>query len=113
MRYHEVSVGTAQGDELPDHDRLWEQVENTYNNTCVALNRLLLQCKASSHPPATTESAQSSKTTTCDIKLDPVSIETLVHDADFPEVYKLSKLRQAVSASVVPLIGGLYSGGQL
>ncbi|XP_036346671.1 uncharacterized protein LOC118755985 [Rhagoletis pomonella] len=37
--------------------------------------------------------------------------ETLVHNRDLPVAYKLGKLRQAVKAESVPLVGGLYSGG--
>lgn len=143
---HEVLVGAAESQELPAHDLLWEQVETTYNQTCVELNRKLLECKISTRPstigksseasnaasnavPKSTESSNAENAvSTFDIKLDPVSIpdfdgsysnwlafkdlfETLVHKATFPEAYKVSKLRQAVSASAVPLIGGLYSGG--
>lgn len=39
------------------------------------------------------------------------TFETLVHNQDFPEAYKLGKLRQAIKAEAVPLVGGLYSGG--
>ncbi|XP_017490531.1 PREDICTED: uncharacterized protein LOC108378738 [Rhagoletis zephyria] len=39
------------------------------------------------------------------------AFETLVQRSSYPEAYKLGKLRQAVSASSVPLVGGIYSGG--
>ncbi|XP_053968963.1 uncharacterized protein LOC128870373 [Anastrepha ludens] len=38
------------------------------------------------------------------------AFETLVHQRDLPVAYKLEKLRQAVKAESVPLVG-LYSGG--
>ncbi|XP_036342826.1 uncharacterized protein LOC118752082 [Rhagoletis pomonella] len=117
---HDQLVGSAKPSELDAHATLWEEVEDVYNSTCTILNRELRGVKRI--PPAGTQPRE------FEVKLEPLAIpifdgtmqnwlafkdafEMLVHKTDYPEAYKLGKLRQAVSASAVPLVGSVYSGG--
>ncbi|XP_054734809.1 uncharacterized protein LOC129242278 [Anastrepha obliqua] len=117
---HELLVGNAANAELEAHEKLWEEVEGIYNNACTHLNRAIMGAKPSQSAVMSVRE--------CEVKLEPLAIPTfdgtmqnwlafkdvfelLVHNTDYPEAYKLGKLRQAVSASAVPLVGSVYSGG--
>ncbi|XP_017484722.1 PREDICTED: uncharacterized protein LOC108373356 [Rhagoletis zephyria] len=127
---HNHLVGEAAPSERVTHDSLWETVEELYGEACSTLHRLIATSTVDSNA---SEGARNVPTTTLDgcsvdLKLDPLAIppfdgdmckwlafkdafETLVHNSAYPEAFKLGKLRQAVNASTVPLIGGIYSGG--
>lgn len=129
---HNHLVAAASGEEIGPHDGLWETVERLYGEACSRINRLVASSRGA--PIATSSGGAPNCPTSnldgfsLDLKLDPLAIptfdgdmcnwlafkdafETLVHRASYPEAFKLGKLRQAVSASKVPLVGGIYSGG--
>lgn len=122
---HLELLSVAKDDEMPAHNALLEQIEQTYDHVCIRLRRLL--------PPemidrADTESARSYAHPP-DVRLDPIKLptfdgrqenwlafrdlfESLVHSrADIDDKYKLSRLRQCISAEAVPMMGGVYTGG--
>ncbi|XP_053960640.1 uncharacterized protein LOC128864903 [Anastrepha ludens] len=117
---HDLLMGNAANAELEAHEKLWEEVEGIYNNACTHLNRAIMGAKPSQSAVMPVRE--------CEVKLEPLAIPTfdgtmqnwlafkdvfelLVHNTDYPEGYKLGKLRQAISASAVPLVGSVYSGG--
>ncbi|XP_050324433.1 uncharacterized protein LOC126755733 [Bactrocera neohumeralis] len=130
MENHNRLVGGATSTEMGPHDALLESVEELYTAACSRLNRLIASSRVESN---VADGTQNCPTTSLDghlvdLKLDPLAIplfdgdmckwlafkdafETLVHNSTYPEAFKLGKLRQAVNATTVPLIGGIYSGG--
>nr|XP_036217642.1 uncharacterized protein LOC118680698 [Bactrocera oleae] len=130
MENHNRLVGGATSSEIGSHDALLESVEELYTAACSRLNRLIASSRVESN---VADGAHNCPTTSLDghlvdLKLDPLAIplfdgdmckwlafkdafETLVHNSAYPEAFKLGKLRQAVNAATVPLIGGIYSGG--
>ncbi|XP_036336104.1 uncharacterized protein LOC118746357 [Rhagoletis pomonella] len=118
---HELLVASAEKGEVEAHETLWVEVEDIYNDTCCILNRAITGAK-----PNVQAGRQHSHE--CEFRLEPLAIPTfdgtmqtwlafkdafelLVHNTEYPEAYKLGKLRQAVSSHAVPLVGSVYSGG--
>lgn len=121
---HDALVSAAQATELDAHITMFQNVETWYNEAMVKLRRM------QTPPEEEEEEVQSvrSQMGGLNLKLERLSVpkfdgtlqnwlafkdafETLVHSQDFPEAYKLGKLREAVKGDAVALVGGMYSGG--
>ncbi|XP_053968482.1 uncharacterized protein LOC128869907 [Anastrepha ludens] len=120
---HEALVAAAKEEDLEVHSGWWDSTEATYIDLCATLNQRRKKLEGEPLPANT-----SHKVSPMELKIEPLCIpsfdgsaykwlafkdtfETLVHQRDLPVAYKLGKLRQAVKAESVPLVGGLYSGG--
>lgn len=133
VQAHDTLVAAAESDELAAHMELWDNVETQYNRTMVKIRRLLAAIVDHDDNCAGDGSVYSAAVTNgirgmTDLRLDPVTVptfdgrlqswlafkdafETLVHNPDTPEAYKLAKLRVAVKGDAVQLVGGMYTGG--
>ncbi|XP_037930623.1 uncharacterized protein LOC119665476 [Teleopsis dalmanni] len=126
---HGELVALARDDtELWSHIKLWDEVEDLYNEACVALRRELARCDAQNTDAPSNMAGGAVSSQGLAIKLERLAVpkfdgtmrnwlafkdtfETLVHSQEFPEAYKLDKLREAVHGDAVALVGGMYSGG--
>lgn len=119
---HLTLVGAAKAGEIDAHEQLWCTVEDKHSAATVGIRK-----RIAAHHAARAQS-EAARSMGLDLKLERLSIpefdgslhnwlafrdtfDTLVHSQDYPEAYKLGKLRQAVKVEVVPLVGGWYSGG--
>lgn len=124
LSLHDNLIATADPADVDVYIDLYDEMETRFNTAMAKLNRL--------QAPATQDDdVSSSRThhpTMMGLKLDRLSVpkfdgtlhnwlafkdafETLVHSQEFPEAYKLGKLREAVQGDAVSLVGGMYSGG--
>lgn len=125
---HDGLLNVAADGELGAHAELWDTIEPLYNVAVATLRRL-----QAAHIPEHDGDEMSVHTlrsiaAPAEVKLDPLKIpnfdgtlgnwlafkdafETLVNQHEYPEPYKLGKLRSAVGGDAVALVGGLYSGG--
>lgn len=116
-----VSISTDQAAVIA-HEQFFEETETHFIKTNATIRRLLARDATKLTAEAQAEHPR------VDMKLDPLVIPkfdgalhnwlafkdaftTLMVNVDYPEAYKLGKLRQTVSVEAVPLIGGLYTGG--
>lgn len=122
-------AAAGDADELATHQVLWDEMEALYNPSVAKLNRLMATPEAASVHTDPDESAESIRSATMNLKLDPVTIpqfdgslrnwlafkdavQTLLDKPGIPEYYKLQKLRQSlVGESLTTLVGNLYTGG--
>lgn len=124
---HDALVGAAQAAELDTHDTLWDTIEVLYNGAMATLRRLQAALIPENEDLGSVHTIRTNFAST-EVKLDPLKIpdfdgtvgnwlafkdafETLVHGNEYPEAYKLGKLRGAVRGDAVALVGGTYSGG--
>lgn len=124
VQINDVLIGTAEEAELATHETLAAEIETTYNSSIAKLRRLLAAQEALAEGAERSLDIRSHPQN--DLRLDPLTVpvfdgslanwlafkdtfETLVHDHEYPEAYKLAKLRCA--AKSVALVGGTYSGG--
>lgn len=125
---HDALVSVAVADELNAHTGLYDVIETLYNGAMARLRRMEATSTRDNDGSERSLHTTRSVVSPNEVKLDPLKVpnfdgtlgnwlafkdafETLVHDHDYPEPYKLSKLHGAVQGDAVALVGGLYSGG--
>lgn len=123
-----IGAATEAG-ELEAHEGLGQEIETIYKRAMAALHRRHSELVRVEEPIGDASSvAMSRSNTMAEFRLDPLAVpkfdgtlknwlafkdafETLVHDRELPEAYKLGKLREAVKGDAIQLVGGMYSGG--
>lgn len=132
---HDALIQTAEEGELEPHEELWQSTEDLYTEAMAKTHRMmaaLAQHEEQMHLQRQQDeaSSQNSARVTLDmgLKLDRLKVptfdgtlygwlafkdafETLVHNTEAPEAYKLAKLREAVQGDAKALVGGMYTGG--
>lgn len=125
---HDTLVAQSMDEaEINTHMELFNQTEDLFNQTMVKLQRMAIAAEPE-HGDDGDASVHTQRPMAMNLKLDPLSVpkfdgtlrnwlafkdafETLVHKQDYPEAYKLGKLRESVQGDAVALVGGMYSGG--
>lgn len=130
---HDILIGVADTDAvITEHNRLWIDIETLYNEAMAKLHRLSAPLL---HPLPRADAddfgsvhSQQQVRPLVEGKLEPLAVakfdgalhhwlafkdsfETLVHNQEFSEAYKLGRLREAVGGEAARLVGGTYSGG--
>lgn len=127
--HDELTSNSKDDAEVQLHTELYDQTEELYNKAIAGLQRLIAEVERQKvDRDEDNASALSMQPAAMELKLDPLSVpkfdgtlknwlafkdafETLVHNRELPEAYKLGKLREAVKGDAVQLVGGMYSGG--
>lgn len=123
VQIQDAFIAQAKEDELDAHQALGVEMETLYKNVSAELHRLT---DINGNDENISEQSVARSTIQQELRLERLTVptfdgslgdwlafkdafETLVHKHEYPEAYKLGKLRAA--AKGVALVGGTYSGG--